>query len=38
MNDLWLAATALANEVPLVTQDDDFDTLADLGLLDVIRV
>lgn len=38
VNDLWLAATALANSLPLVTQDDDFDTLAELGFLDVIKV
>lgn len=38
VNDLWLAATALANGVPVVTQDDDFDVLADLGLLEVIKV
>jgi predicted nucleic acid-binding protein len=23
-NDLWIAATALANDLPVVTQDDDF--------------
>ncbi len=38
VNDLWVAATALANGLPVVTQDDDFDALADLKLLDVIRV
>lgn len=38
VNDLWLAATALANDLPIVTQDDDFDILAELGLLDVIKV
>ena len=37
-NDLWIAATALANGLPLVTQDDDFDVLAELGLLDVVKV
>src|SRR5215212_10558981 len=25
VNDLWIAATALANDLPVVTQDDDFD-------------
>lgn len=38
VNDLWIAATALANSVPVVTQDTDFDVLADLGALEVIRV
>lgn len=38
VNDLWIAAVALANQLPVVTQDDDFDVLAELGLLDVIRV
>ena len=33
-----LAATALANSLPIVTQDDDFDVLAELGLLEVIKV
>jgi predicted nucleic acid-binding protein len=35
MNDSWIAATALALSVPLVTQDADFP---DLDGLDVIRV
>ena len=38
VNDLWLAATALANDLPVVTQDDDFDVLSGLGLLEVIKV
>lgn len=38
VNDLWLAATALANDLPVVTQDDDFDVLSSLGLLEVIKV
>ena len=38
MNDLWIAAIARANNLPVVTQDDDFDALADLGLLTVIKV
>lgn len=38
VNDLWIAATALANDMPVVTHDTDFDVLADLALLDVIRV
>ena len=27
VNDLWIAATAAANRLPVVTQDDDFDAL-----------
>lgn len=38
VNDLWIAATAIANGVPVVTQDTDFDVLADLGMLQVIHV
>lgn len=38
VNDTWIAATALAHEVPVVTQDADFDQLAELGELHVIRV
>lgn len=38
VNDLWIAAVAQANNMPVVTQDDDFDVLAELGLIDVIRV
>lgn len=35
VNDSWIAATALAHRVPVVTQDDDYVELAGL---DVIRV
>lgn len=38
VNDLWIAATAVANSLPVVTQDGDFDVLAELGLVEVIRV
>lgn len=38
VNDLWIAAIARANDLPVLTQDDDFDALADLGLLPVIKV
>jgi predicted nucleic acid-binding protein len=38
VNDLWIAAVALAHDLPVVTQDDDFDVLAELGLVEVIRV
>jgi predicted nucleic acid-binding protein len=35
VNDSWIAATALAHGVPVVTQDDDFPDIDDLS---VIRV
>lgn len=38
VNDLWIAATALAHELPVVTQDADFDPVEGLGGLVVIRV
>lgn len=38
VNDLWIAATAAAHGLPVVTQDDDFRPLAGARGLDVIRV
>jgi predicted nucleic acid-binding protein len=38
VNDLWIAATAVANQLPVVTQDDDFGPLDGVGGLQVIRV
>jgi predicted nucleic acid-binding protein len=38
INDTWIAATALAHDVPVVSQDANFDVLADLGGLRVIHV
>lgn len=35
VNDSWIAATALAHRLPVVTQDDDYDVVPGL---DVIRV
>jgi predicted nucleic acid-binding protein len=35
VNDLWIAATALAHNIPVITQDDDFgpvDTVAGLSV------
>ncbi len=32
VNDSWIAATALALAVPIVTQDDDFPDLEDLNV------
>ncbi len=38
VNDLWIAATARANRLQVVTQDGDFGVLATLGLIDLIQV
>jgi predicted nucleic acid-binding protein len=38
VNDLWIAATALAHELPVVTQDDDFEPIVGLGGPALIRV
>jgi len=35
VNDSWIAATAMALDVPIVTQDDDFPTLAELAVIHV---
>jgi predicted nucleic acid-binding protein len=37
-NDVWIAATAAANEIPVVTQDADFDALSGVAGLTVIPV
>lgn len=38
VNDLWIASVAVANGLPVVTQDADYDPLVDLGGPEVIRV
>ncbi len=38
VNDLWIAATAAANGIPVVTQDDDLDPLREAAGLEVISV
>lgn len=38
VNDLWIAAVAVANGIPVVTQDDDFDPVRGVAGLAVIRV
>lgn len=38
VNDLWIAATAAANGLPVVTQDDDLGPLEGVPGLVVIRV
>lgn len=35
INDSWIAATAIAHDIPIVTQDSDYDDLPDL---DVIKI
>jgi predicted nucleic acid-binding protein len=37
-NDLWIAATALAHGLPVITQDDDFDPIDGVGGLELVRV
>ena len=38
VNDLWIAAVAQANNMPVVTQDGDFDVIEMVGGPPVIRV
>jgi hypothetical protein len=38
VNDLWIAATAVANGLPVVTQDMDFDPLEGVLGLAIVRV
>jgi predicted nucleic acid-binding protein len=38
VNDLWIASVALAHNLPVVTQDEDFTVLVDLGGPAVIMV
>ena len=38
VNDMWIGATALALGVPVVTQDREFDVIAEVSGLDVIHV
>jgi len=35
VNDSWIAATAMAFQVPIVTQDDDYINLAELAVVHV---
>lgn len=35
VNDSWIAATAIAHGLALVTQDDDYDDLPDLVVVKV---
>jgi len=38
VNDLWIAAVAAANDLPVIAQDDDFDPIEAVGGPRVIRV
>lgn len=38
VNDMWIAATAAAYEMPVLTQDGDFDSLSGVAGLTVIPV
>ncbi len=38
VNDLWIAATALAHGIPVVSQDEDFGPVEGVGGLEVVRV
>ena len=38
VNDTWIAATALAHGVPVVSQDHDYASLAEISGLEVITV
>lgn len=38
VNDLWIAAVAAANDLPVVTQDSDYDPLEAVGGPQVIRI
>jgi predicted nucleic acid-binding protein len=38
VNDMWIAATAAAHEIPVITQDGDFDALNGVAGLAVIPV
>lgn len=38
VNDLWIAATSLTHGLPIVTQDADFDPIAGVSGVVVIRV
>lgn len=38
VNDLWIASIALAHDLPVITQDRDFELLSDLGGPPIIYV
>ncbi|MCL4449641.1 MAG: type II toxin-antitoxin system VapC family toxin [Actinobacteria bacterium] len=38
VNDLWIAATAIANNLPIISQDSDFDSIQTMGKLQLIKI
>jgi predicted nucleic acid-binding protein len=38
VNDLWIASVAAANDMPVVSQDRDYEVLAELRLVEVVLV
>ncbi|PZS12278.1 MAG: VapC toxin family PIN domain ribonuclease [Pseudonocardiales bacterium] len=38
VNDLWIAASAAAHNLPVITQDSDFDILEGVAGLAIVRV
>jgi len=38
VNDLWIAATALSHDLPIITQDDDFEPIEGVSGLELVRV
>jgi hypothetical protein len=35
INDSWIAATAIAHRVPIVTQDSDYDAMLDVQVIKI---
>jgi hypothetical protein len=35
INDIWIAATALAHDLPVATQDNDYDAMPDLAVIKI---
>lgn len=35
MNDSWIAATAIAHDIPIVTQDSDYDAMANVAVIKI---
>lgn len=38
VNDLWIAATAAAHDLPVITQDNDFTALTDARGIEIVMV
>ncbi len=36
INDSWIAATAIAHRIPVVTQDNDYDGMPDLEVIKIL--